>query len=492
MKKFSLLLTAIFMSLSLLAQAPAGINYQTVIRDGAGDILPDTELTLQMTIRSGAPDGAVVYQENHDVTTNAFGLVNLVIGSGAVQSGSFAEINWGGGEKYLETAVDMDGGGSYTVLGVTQLLSVPYALFAEKVAGSVAANIYPPSVTAADATDIEPFSATINGIVNAEGFSSTVVFEWGETLDYGNTITAEQSPVTGSNDVVVSAGLSNLQSATTYHCRIRATNAVNVSYSDDIPFTTEISAPQLTTNEVTNILAFSATCGGNITHDGGASVTARGVVWSTNPEPTLADNFTVDGAGSGSFTSEMTDLVINTTYYVRAYATNAVGTSYGNERTFSAGVGTLYQGGIIAYFLQPGDPGYVEGETHGIIAAPSDQSPGAQWGCYGTLIGGTSTDLGTGAANTAAIVAGCSEAGIAAQICNDLELNGYTDWYLPSKDELNKLYLSKNLIGGFASAYYWSSSEDSSANAWEQTFSNGSKSNYSKYYNNRVRAVRAF
>jgi hypothetical protein len=135
MKKFSLLLTTIFMSLSLLAQAPQGINYQTVIRDGAGDILPDTELTLQMTIRSGAPDGEVVYQETHDATTNAFGLVNLVIGSGAVQSGAFADINWGADAHYFETAVDLVGSKEFQVLGVTQFLSVPYALHA-KTAGT--------------------------------------------------------------------------------------------------------------------------------------------------------------------------------------------------------------------------------------------------------------------------------------------------------------------------------------------------------------------
>lgn len=142
MKNFTLLFTAFLMSFAMLAQEPAspiggpqGINYQTVIRDGAGNILPDTEISLQMTIRSGAPDGEVVYQETHNATTNAFGLVNLVIGNGTPQSGSFAGIAWGKNSHYLQTAIDTTGSETYTVLGTTQFLSVPYANFSGAAGG---------------------------------------------------------------------------------------------------------------------------------------------------------------------------------------------------------------------------------------------------------------------------------------------------------------------------------------------------------------------
>ena len=95
------------------------------------------------------------------------------------------------------------------------------------------------------------------------------------------------------------------------------------------------SVPVLLTSEVTDITHTTALCGGSITSDGGATVTARGVCWSTGQNPTIADNKTTDGTGVGSFTSAMTGLTANTTYNVRAYATNSVGTAYGNVISFT-------------------------------------------------------------------------------------------------------------------------------------------------------------
>ena len=157
--------------------------------------------------------------------------------------------------------------------------------------------------------------------------------------------------------------------------------------------------------------------------------------------------------------------------------------------------GDTYGGGKVAYILQSGDPGYSATEQHGLIAALADQSTGIRWNNgSNTTTGAIATAIGTGLANTNTIITkqGATATSYAAGLARAYTGGGYSDWYLPSKDELNKLYLNRVVVGGFASAYYWSSSESSKFNAGVQTFANGTQTNLSKNNAYYVRAVRAF
>jgi len=128
-----------------------------------------------------------------------------------------------------------------------------------------------------------------------------------------------------------------------------------------------------------------------------------------------------------------------------------------------------------------------------LVCAPSNQG-NFQWGCYGTDIPNTSTAVGTGATNTAYIVAGCAQRPIAASVCADLVLNGYSDWYLPSTGEVQMMYSRLYLqgLGGFGGGWYWSSSQSHPGYARSMNFNNEDVNASSKNSNDQVRAVRAF
>lgn len=204
------------------------------------------------------------------------------------------------------------------------------------------AKTAPTGVTTSAATNISQTGATIAGTVGANGGSALT----SRGVVYSKTNT---TPTTDADDAELASGtdvgsfsvtLSGLDAKTKYYARAFATNSVGITYGSAINFTTDsmvANQPVVTSNAtVSSITQTNASFGGNVTSDGGSPVTARGVCWNTSGGPTVSlSTKTTNGSGTGSFSSSITGLTAGTIYKVRAYATNANGTAYGEEVTFT-------------------------------------------------------------------------------------------------------------------------------------------------------------
>ena len=549
-----LLISIMFLTMSaVFGQAPQKMSYQAVIRNSSSVLVVSAPVGMRLSILQGSSSGSSVYTETQTVSTNANGLVSLEIGTGSVVSGYFATINWANGPYFIKTETDPTGGTSYTITGTSQLSSVPYALFS---AGS--ANGETPGTAVGDmkywngtawvmipvgtpgqflqlnASNVPTWNGgtfatvTTAPIANQTYFSSYQggslnITNVGITSSGGSPVTAvglcwSTSPnptIGGPNSLtsgafstgIVASYLNGLLPNTLYYVRAFAINSAGTAYGNQITFSTFSPAlPTLTTTAVTGVTGGVANSGGNVTNDGGAFVNEKGVCWSTSPSPTIADNKSVGGSNTGIYTNIANGLVPSTTYYLRAYATNVAGTAYGNQVSFTTtatlSIGSYYQGGIIGYFLQSGDPGYSSSVQHGIIFSQNDIGSGVMWGCIGTLVSGANGPLiGDGVQNTVDIITGCTALGIAAELCYNLTLNSYSDWSLPSDADWVAADQNLILVNGIANAHaYWTSNQADATNA-HITFNNypsytgyigNTPKNDNNSYSPSVRAIRMF
>ena len=364
---------------------------------------------------------------------------------------------------------------------------------------TTSAATIPLGVTTTSISSITLTSASSGGSITGDG--GTPITSRGvcwSSITSSPTI-VNQKTIDGTGIGTFTSFITGLLPGTTYYVRAYATNSTGTAYGILRSFNTSSATTPVgvTTTAISLITQVSASSGGSITSDGGSTITRRGVCWnSTNPNPTTSNSFTNNGTGIGSFTASLTGLIANTTYYTRAYATNSIGTSYGNTLVFTTNTTTGYviggtgpAGGLIFY-----DKGSYSGGWRYLEASPTDQSVNAAWGCSGSTIGATGTTLGTGLNNTALIVSNCSTAGTAARLCDQYSLNGFADRYLPSYDE--SLYMYQNLkligLGSFSSDYYSTSTELSSTNAYRRYFLNGTIGSNSKSNLYSVRAIRQF
>jgi uncharacterized protein (TIGR02145 family) len=467
-----------------------------VVRNASGVLVINQSVGIRISILQGSSTGAVVYKETYSPTpqTNANGLVSIEIGSGIPVTGTFSSLDWSTGSYFLKTETDPTGGTNYTIVGTSQLLSVPYSLYAltagsssnavkitgdQTIAGhktfsgttTVANPVNPTDAANKDYVDalmkriselenkpgvMKDYDGNLyttvkignqvwmaenlkvtrfrNGDPIAHGTGST---EWGNLTtgayaDYNNSVSNSDTygrlynwfsvddarnlcptgwhvPSEGEWTTMItylggeSVVVGKIKEAGTTHWLSPNTAATNQSAFTALPggflngvgsfsslglqgwwwsSTTitgvenharlymaensyvrsfkyedskqsglsvrciqgELNSPVTITTNVSGITSTEATSGGYVTHDGNSPVTARGVCWNTSANPTIENSKTTDGSGKGTFASLLTGLTPNTTYYVRSYATNSLGTGYGNEfiiTTFSGSVNDI-------------------------------------------------------------------------------------------------------------------------------------------------------
>jgi uncharacterized protein (TIGR02145 family) len=200
-------------------------------------------------------------------------------------------------------------------------------------------SLAPPTVTTSAVSSVTSSGALSGGDVLASG-GATVTARGVAYGTMNNPTTQNNSTVDGSGTGSFSSTLAGLTALTNYKVRAYATNSVGTSYGIQESFTT-LGLPTISTNSISSISSTAATSGGNVSSDGGSTVTARGIVYNNLQNPTTSDNFTNNGTGTGSFISVVTGLSASTLYYIRAYATNSVGTAYGNQLSFTTSVPTI-------------------------------------------------------------------------------------------------------------------------------------------------------
>ena len=194
-----------------------------------------------------------------------------------------------------------------------------------------------PVISTTVVTNINNIAASSGGTISSDGGSAITARGvcWSTTP---NPVATGSHTSDGTGIGTFTSSVTGLAAATTYYIRAYASNSNGTAYGNEISFTTSTTSgnlPTIITAIASAISSTSATSGGHVTADGGAPVTVRGICWSTSPNPVVTGNHTVDGTGLGAYSSHMTGLSAVTQYYVRAYASNANGTAYGNEISFT-------------------------------------------------------------------------------------------------------------------------------------------------------------
>jgi hypothetical protein len=479
MKRANPYLLSLLLALPLLVrgQAPERMSFQSVVRDAMGALVENRPVGMRISILQDGPNGAVAYAETHQVATNVHGLASLQIGEGSPQYGQFTAIDWSEGPYFLRIEADPAGGTAYGITGISELLSVPYALYAH-----TAERLTRPLVLQGAGT------VTVTGQYpdfTIYGAPGTPSFQAGQGIDItGATIsnTAPDVPITltGAGSTLVTGTypdfvITSMGGITPYTAGagIDVTGTTISNTAPDVPITLTGEGGTTVTGSYPNFTIGSAAGGGNYQAGPGIAL-ANDTIVNTAPDLPVELKGENGILVTGNYPSFTVSQALPQKHYV----------------------GEFFGGGIVFYVWDDG--------SHGLIASLQDLTSAVGWHT-GPVSNTSASSFYDGATNTQQIVSIQGAGNYAARLCADFAGGGFTDWYLPGMWELDLLHQNAFVVSHklsndgdpastplMATASYWSSTQFDASLAYMIYFPEGVTYLDFKNVPYRVRAIRQF
>ena len=476
MKRILTITLFCLISLALFAQSPEKMSYQAVIRNSSNQLVVNSTIGMRISILQSSVSGTSVYVETQKPKSNTNGLVTMEIGGGSVVSGTFASIDWSKGLYFIKTETDPTGGTNYTIIGTSQLLSVPYALHAKTADNGFSGNYN-------DLKNKPNIPTKMSQLINDAGFLTSFT-------EKDSSVTNEIQSLSIRNDTLFlnkNGGFAALPNTSSYgknsssensfyfesRGSVGANDSMVMKYSTSYPSTIKYTYQEYSflipkNGQIKNLIATptqSSVALGSTTF---VTILINGKPTSLFVKFTNADGFNFKSDTINSIPVKKGDFIA---IQYKSIGSVAPGTNFQSivelatnptKNEFDHYIGELYGGGIIVSIWK--DTG---GSEHGLVTGLYDLSVGTVWSnVSSTLIGSTAQSLINGQENSKSIISQPGHTSSAAQMCDTFNSGGYSDWYLPSTEEMklcySALFIVNTVLGeskGLKNIAYWSSTE---------------------------------